>query len=182
MPRRKVPRVSNLEYFREHFLEALREDGVICLECGGIYQALGTHLEKLHGLTSAQYKDRWGYNRKTPLLAQQLRPRFQAMARAVNLHSYIRQTRAWVKGQETIARRGHRGYAKQFRLQRSAASTGKPRPYLQKVPDATLAALRAKGMTFTQLARAVGLTRASIRRRLRRVHARSQGANGSQRL
>jgi hypothetical protein len=120
MPRRKVPHVSNLAYFREHFLEALMPEGVVCLECGGIYQVLATHVEKLHGMTSVQYKDLWGYNRKTSLIAQQLRPRFQAMARAVNLPSYIRQTRAWVKGQAAIAARGHRPYAKQFRLQRSA--------------------------------------------------------------
>jgi DNA-binding NarL/FixJ family response regulator len=90
------------------------------------------------------------------------------MARAVNLPSYIRQTRAWVKGQAAIAARGHRNYAQQFRLERSALTAGKPRPYQQKVPDATLADLRGRGMTFTQIARAVGLTRASIRQRLRR--------------
>jgi hypothetical protein len=30
MPRRKVPHVSNLVYFRTHFLEARMPEGVIC--------------------------------------------------------------------------------------------------------------------------------------------------------
>lgn len=176
MPRRNVPHVFDLAYFRAHFLEAIQEDGVVCLKCGGIYRALGTHVAKLHGLTLHQYKDQWGYNRKTSLIALDLRPRFRAMARAVNLPGYIRKTRAWVKGHAAIQQRGHRDYAKEFRLQRSASRHGQPIPGQQKVPDPVLADLRARGLTITQIARATGLARASIRERLRRLDNIRPGA------
>jgi hypothetical protein len=57
---------KELIYYRAHFREAVQKDGVICLECGVIFKYLPGHLCK-HGLSSEEYRAKWGYNRTTPL-------------------------------------------------------------------------------------------------------------------
>ncbi len=46
--------------------EAVKKDGVICLECGLIFKSLPQHLWK-HQLSSREYKAKWGYNQSTSL-------------------------------------------------------------------------------------------------------------------
>jgi hypothetical protein len=48
---------------------AISEEGMVCLECGGVFRHLtNTHLEQ-HGLTSADYKRRFGENVGRSLMA-----------------------------------------------------------------------------------------------------------------
>jgi predicted transcriptional regulator len=35
-------------------------DHLICLECGGSYKALKTHLRLIHAMTPNEYRDKWG--------------------------------------------------------------------------------------------------------------------------
>ena len=53
---------KDLAYYRAHFREAVQKDGVICLECGAIFKYLPGHLCK-HGLSSEEYRAKWGYHR-----------------------------------------------------------------------------------------------------------------------
>lgn len=81
MRRRAVPDEA-LHHYRVHFLEALQEDGVVCLECGAVRQALGTHVRQ-HGMSLADYKGKWGFNRQRSLVTPALREkkRQEAVAR-----------------------------------------------------------------------------------------------------
>src|SRR5262245_25226591 len=51
-----------LDEYRRDPRRAITEDGVVCLVCGACFRHLtNTHLRR-HGLTSDQYKRRFGYN------------------------------------------------------------------------------------------------------------------------
>src|SRR3989304_9791321 len=65
MPRPMVS-VENLTYYRDHIQEAIRKDGVVCLECGTVCWRVGKHVE-VHGLTAATYRAKWGYGPGTRL-------------------------------------------------------------------------------------------------------------------
>jgi|GEM_PF-5735524 len=114
--RLKTPRVSNLDYYREHFLEAIAEDGVVCLECGEIYRSLGTHVLLRHHVSLDEYRTRWGYNRRQSLIARDLVPKFRAQALVRGFPAYGSTAGGWKKGHASIARREGYSAPKQFRL------------------------------------------------------------------
>ena len=78
--------VKELAYYRTHFREAVQKDGVICLECGGVFKYLPGHLCK-HNLSSHDYRAKWGYNRTTPLERLSTRRKKQSNALSVKLGS-----------------------------------------------------------------------------------------------
>ncbi|XXJ18882.1 MucR family transcriptional regulator [Desulfovibrio caledoniensis] len=46
---------------------AIRDKSIVCLECGRTFKTLSKkHLES-HGLTSDQYREKWGYKKRAPL-------------------------------------------------------------------------------------------------------------------
>ncbi|MFO8033475.1 MAG: MucR family transcriptional regulator [Desulfohalobiaceae bacterium] len=52
--------------------KAIKEKSVVCLECGKSLRVLNKlHLAK-HGLTPAEYKAKWGYNKNAALIAKSL--------------------------------------------------------------------------------------------------------------
>jgi len=52
--------------------QAVQQDWIRCLVCGGIFRQLtNTHLRS-HGLTAEEYKRRFGYNRGRPLMCRAL--------------------------------------------------------------------------------------------------------------
>jgi len=79
MVKRRPPRKSDrphargrqLQCLRRDFLDAIQEDFVFCLECGQACIQLGPHLNRTHGMTAAEYKERWGYNMTTALVSKQ---------------------------------------------------------------------------------------------------------------
>jgi hypothetical protein len=75
---------NELAYYRAHFREAVQKDGVICLECGFSFKSLAPHVRK-HRLSIRNYKEKWGYNRTNPLVAQSTRRKLRRLALAVNL-------------------------------------------------------------------------------------------------
>ena len=69
---------------------AIRDDAIICLICGRQFRQLtNTHLLG-HGTTAIGYKNRFGYNRRRPLMALSLRQTYSVRAIATGLAERIR--------------------------------------------------------------------------------------------
>ena len=70
--------------------QAVQQDSIHCLVCGGAFRQLtNTHLRS-HGLTADEYKRRFGYNRGRPLMCRALRALYAARAVRNGLASRIR--------------------------------------------------------------------------------------------
>ncbi|MFW6323641.1 MAG: MucR family transcriptional regulator [Desulfovibrionales bacterium] len=52
--------------------KALREKSVVCLECGKTFKVITKKHLASHGLTPAEYKQKWGYKKGTALIAKGL--------------------------------------------------------------------------------------------------------------
>ncbi|HAV0413628.1 TPA: MucR family transcriptional regulator [Salmonella enterica] len=52
---------------KQDVADYLSGDKIQCLECGKIFQMLGTHLLKAHGMTSAEYREKFNLPAETPL-------------------------------------------------------------------------------------------------------------------
>ena len=71
--------------------QAVKEDAIHCLVCGGAFRQLtNTHLRS-HGLTADEYKRRFGYNRGRPLMCRALRSFYADRAVRNGLAARIRQ-------------------------------------------------------------------------------------------
>lgn len=109
---------EELEYYRTHFLEAIREDGVVCLECGTMHRALGLHLRLRHSMEVDPYKQAWGYNRQTALMIPAVVQAHREKALAMDLYSKSPPD-AFLKAQEA-SRRYRRSYRREARLKDAA--------------------------------------------------------------
>ena len=70
---------------------AVREHDIVCLLCGAAFRQLtNTHLLG-HGLSSIDYKRRFGYNLGRPLMCHALRSLYAERAREVGLAARIRR-------------------------------------------------------------------------------------------
>jgi hypothetical protein len=84
--------------------QAVQQDAICCLVCGGAYRQLtNTHLRN-HGLTADEYKRRFGYNRGRPLMCRTLCRLYADRAVKTGLASLIRQRPILV--QPELRRRG----------------------------------------------------------------------------
>lgn len=151
---------EELEYYRTHFLEAIREDGVVCLECGTMHRALGLHLRLRHGMEVDPYKQAWGYNRQTALMIPALVQAHREKALAMDLRSKSPPD-AFLKAQEA-SRRYPRSYRREARLKdaakvRERIAAGWRVAAQKKVEDETLRALAAEGLTVKEIATRLGL-------------------------
>lgn len=71
--------------------QAVQQDSIHCLVCGGVFRQLtNTHLRS-HGLTADEYKRRFGYNRGRPLMCRALRLLYADRAVRNGLAARIRQ-------------------------------------------------------------------------------------------
>jgi hypothetical protein len=71
--------------------QAIQEDSICCLICGGAFRQLtNTHLRG-HGLCAAEYKARFGYNRGRPLMCRILARMYAERARNAGLAARIRR-------------------------------------------------------------------------------------------
>jgi predicted transcriptional regulator len=52
--------------------KAIREKSILCLECGKNFKVLTKRHLAAHGLTPAEYKEKWGYPKKTTLVCKGL--------------------------------------------------------------------------------------------------------------
>lgn len=77
------------EYLRDP-RRAITEERVVCLMCGRCFRHLtNTHL-RLHGLTSDQYKQRFGYNSRRALMVAAVRQTHAVNANRLGLADRIR--------------------------------------------------------------------------------------------
>ena len=71
--------------------KAIQEDSIRCLICAGVFRQLtNTHL-RAHGLSAADYKTRFGYNRGRPLMCRALARMYADRARNAGLAARIRR-------------------------------------------------------------------------------------------
>jgi len=80
----------NLEVLREDPRRAIDAETIVCLICGGSFRQLtNTHLGS-HGVTSREYKERFGYNPGRALMCRALRRVYAERAVRVGLAARIR--------------------------------------------------------------------------------------------
>lgn len=48
--------------------KALHPDHIICLECGSHHKSMKGHLRSKHGLMPAEYREKWGLEKKYPMV------------------------------------------------------------------------------------------------------------------
>jgi predicted transcriptional regulator len=103
--------------------QAVQQDSIHCLVCGGVFRQLtNTHLRS-HGLTADEYKRRFGYNRGRPLMCRALRRLYAERAVRNGLASRIRQ-RPILARPELRRRGGARTIALEELLTRREARQG----------------------------------------------------------
>lgn len=64
---------------------SIKPDHLVCLECGAHQKTLKRHLQSAHGLSPAEYRERYGLRSDYPLTAPAYSERRSAMAKAIGL-------------------------------------------------------------------------------------------------
>ena len=175
---RRRPAVSpeELAYLRAHFREALRDDGVVCLECGAIRRSMGAHV-RMHGLRIAAYRVRWEYGRQNPLVVPDLS---ELRRRLAIEHSFGGSAPPDALAKALAARRGvpspHRLETRfdQREAARARLASGWRQPLLRE-KDETLRALVREGLTPRGIATCLGLRERHIRERIRQLRLEGPG-------
>jgi hypothetical protein len=93
---------------------------IVCLVCGHAFRQLTNSHLRSHGLTTAGYKIRFGYNRRRPLMSRALRRLYAERAIRSRLASLIR-SRAILNDPELRRRAGRRPIALEETLTRRDA-------------------------------------------------------------
>jgi predicted transcriptional regulator len=107
--------------------QAVQQEAIWCLVCGGVFRQLtNTHLRS-HGLTADEYKRRFGYNRGRPLMCRALRGLYADRAVRNGLAARIRQ-RPILARPELRRRGGARTIALEEMLTRREARRGPLEP------------------------------------------------------
>ena len=82
--------------------ESIQDDQIVCIECGASYKTLThTHLGH-HGLTSDQYKEKWGIPAKQPLAARSVSDRRRARAKESNVGEALKVARAKARSEKAL--------------------------------------------------------------------------------
>jgi hypothetical protein len=104
---------------------AVAEDAICCLVCGRcLRQLTNTHLDA-HGISAAEYKRRFGYNRRRPLMCRELQRLYAERAVRVKLADHIR-IRPVLIAPELRRRGGRRPITLEERLTRAEAQQRRP--------------------------------------------------------
>ena len=164
-----APGRRRLDYYRAHFLESVRSDGVICLECGRLRKTLGTHMLFLHQMTLDDYREKWGFNRQTTFIAASTAAKLRRLAVQRNLGANasaesLAKARA-ARGRGSMARRAQTRITLSESAKRRYAVGWKPRRF-RKVDDRTLRRLAREGLALKRIARKAKLSVDQTRARL----------------
>jgi transposase len=166
--RRSVSR-RELVHYRRRFLDALREDGVVCLECGRILVVIGRHLD-LHDQTLDEYRAKWGYDRTTTFAAARIRQLRRRVALRINLGRYGGRhvlRKAWAaRRRMALASRLESRLARSRSLKRRYEAGWHAEPH-ERGEDAVLRLLVAQRHQVREIAARAGMTAPTVRRRLR---------------
>jgi hypothetical protein len=96
--------MQDLEPLKRDPRQAVQENGIVCLICGTTFRQLtNTHLRS-HGVTTLQYKERFGYNWRRPLMCAALRRLYAERAVERRLASAIK--RRPILAEPELRRRG----------------------------------------------------------------------------
>ena len=167
---KRVVVVRNLPYYRTRIREVIDEDTIICLECGGLYQALPNHLRLTHELPVEEYKAKWGYNRSTGLYCRALSAKFQARAQAVGLGQ--RGTRERAKKASDAQQRGYALRTEGKLRQAESKATGRWCHPWQKLSDEEVIRLSLQGLGPSEIVERTGVHPRRLRAKLERLRAR----------
>ncbi len=158
---------AELAYYRAHFREALRADGVVCLECGRIAKLLGTHVVA-HDLSLDDYREKWGYNRQTTFTAADTYEKMRGHAvrrRIWELPPPDVLPKAWDARKQLKLSKRLESRVRQSERMRARYATGWQPPRHRKADDETLRGLVAQGLTARQIAQRTGLTVGALHKR-----------------
>jgi len=171
MASRISPGRQRVGYYRAHFLESVRPDGIVCLECGKLLKALGTHVILKHGMTLDNYREKWGFNRQIVFIAASTAAKLRRayLQRPIGRRSsggpeLLARARA-VRQPEDMSRRPQARMKQSESMKRLYASGWQPRRF-RKVDDRTLRRLARGGVKTKRIAREAGLSIDQTRRRL----------------
>jgi predicted transcriptional regulator len=64
---------------------SVHPDHVVCLECGRELKILKRHLATGHGLSTSEYRQRWGLSAEHPLVAPKYAAKRRALAKKIGL-------------------------------------------------------------------------------------------------
>ncbi|MBV0911124.1 MucR family transcriptional regulator [Anianabacter salinae] len=65
--------------------QSVRNDAIVCLECGKSFKTLKRHLNSEHGFAPAEYRDRWQLSKDYPLVAPDYSKTRAATAKKIGL-------------------------------------------------------------------------------------------------
>lgn len=65
--------------------QSVKPNVVVCLECGAEQKMLKRHVSVSHGLTEAEYKEKWGLPKDYPLVAPSYAKQRSALAKKIGL-------------------------------------------------------------------------------------------------
>lgn len=167
---KRVRHVPNLSYYRTQIRVAIGEDTIVCLECGGLYQALPNHLRQTHKLPVDEYKATWGYNRSTGLYCRALSAKLQARARSAGFGQ-----RSTPEGAKKAREAMQGGYTlrTQARLRRAESkATGRYHHPWQKLSDEEVIRLTLQGLAPAEITERTGIQPRRLRFRLKRLRQR----------
>lgn len=165
----RSPGRRGVGYYRAHFLESIRPDGVVCLECGKLRKALGTHVRFLHPMALDDYREKWGFNRQTAFVAADTAARFRRLALKRKLGAYgsaekLAKARAARRPKARVQRPEARLRHSEAK-KRLYAGGWQPRRY-RKVEDSKLRSLAKRNVDTKTIARKTGLSIDQARNRL----------------
>lgn len=147
---------EQLAHYRANIREAWREDGVVCLECGGVYKALLWHVGFAHHLAPEDYREKWGYNRQATFVAPDVeeRLRWHAVRRGMGQLTTRERMLMQVlpRAQRNLPRR------LQTRLDLKDSKT--------KISDENVLALARAGLRAGQIAARLGAAKITVGRHL----------------
>jgi len=167
--RGRSPGRRGVGYYRAHFLESIRRDGVVCLECGKLLKALGSHLRLLHHVALDDYRETWGFNRQTAFVAADTAARLRRLAIKRNLGAngsgeLMAKARATRRRKDQVQRLESRVRQSEAK-KRLYADGWQPRRY-RKVEDGRLRSLAKRSVDAKTIARKTGLSVDQARNRL----------------
>lgn len=64
--------IMHVNQYTDSANEAVRENSIVCLECGKSFRILTKRHLALHNLTVEEYKEKYGYHRNIPLVCRAL--------------------------------------------------------------------------------------------------------------
>jgi transposase len=175
---RRTLSARELEHYRGDIRSVYREDGVVCLECGGLYGTLLNHVAVAHHMAGDDYREKWGYNRQTRFAAPDTASRMRARALK---HGFGRGPGGGSAERLAMARalRPPPGTAPHRREARVGASerlgaryAAGWQPTRHPKAEALVRALAAGGLSPSQIATQAGLAPSTVGRRLKALGVR----------